>query len=229
VLLAFDYDGTLAPIVTDPAKAVMRPRTRALLDTLSERYPACHLRRSQADAKRLLHGIGLAEIIGNPRHRALEYLTTHGSQTNSWRPILESIRRVFRASTSRTRILVGRPLSTVAGQEKARAEIRRMATTLARAPDRRQAGRHILPPGRAAQGHGARAEREQLAATRVYVGDDTTDEDVFGSRPAGQLLSIRVGVKSSSAGPYYLRNQERSTASSDAPRPAQRAAAKELQ
>jgi trehalose 6-phosphate phosphatase len=28
VLLAFDYDGTLAPIVRDPAKARMRARTK---------------------------------------------------------------------------------------------------------------------------------------------------------------------------------------------------------
>ena len=39
VLLAFDFDGTLAPIVPDRDDARMRPRTRALLEEICRRYP----------------------------------------------------------------------------------------------------------------------------------------------------------------------------------------------
>ena len=37
VLLAFDYDGTLAPIVRDPEKAAMRPAMRRLLVQVAQR------------------------------------------------------------------------------------------------------------------------------------------------------------------------------------------------
>src|SRR5581483_12084952 len=40
VLLGFDYDGTLAPIVADPAAARMRPSTRRLLASVARRYPS---------------------------------------------------------------------------------------------------------------------------------------------------------------------------------------------
>ena len=36
---------------------------------------------------------------------------------------------------------------------------------------------------------------------------DETDEDVFQIDRPGQLLSIRVGRKRTSAAPYYIRNQ----------------------
>ena len=39
VLLGFDYDGTLAPIVADPARAELRADTRRLLTRLAELYP----------------------------------------------------------------------------------------------------------------------------------------------------------------------------------------------
>ena len=39
LLLAFDYDGTLAPIVNVPERANMRPTTRRLLKRVCERYP----------------------------------------------------------------------------------------------------------------------------------------------------------------------------------------------
>ena len=37
VLLAFDYDGTLAPIVMDPDRAAMRPTTRRRLAAVAAR------------------------------------------------------------------------------------------------------------------------------------------------------------------------------------------------
>jgi trehalose 6-phosphate phosphatase len=43
--------------------------------------------------------------------------------------------------------------------------------------------------------------------TVIYVGDDETDEDVFQLDRPGQLLSIRVGQKRTSAAPYYIRSQ----------------------
>lgn len=44
--------------------------------------------------------------------------------------------------------------------------------------------------------------------TAIYVGDDTTDEDVFCLQlPAGRLLGIRVGISSVSRAAYFVRDQ----------------------
>ena len=40
VLLAFDFDGTLAPIVANRHEAAMRARTARLFSTVCERYPS---------------------------------------------------------------------------------------------------------------------------------------------------------------------------------------------
>ena len=55
VLVAFDYDGTLAPIVATPAAARMRPSTRHLLTNVAARYPCVVISGRRLDdlAKRL--------------------------------------------------------------------------------------------------------------------------------------------------------------------------------
>jgi len=45
------------------------------------------------------------------------------------------------------------------------------------------------------------------ADVALYVGDDVTDEDVFGIDQPGRLLSVRVGDSRGSAAHYYLRKQ----------------------
>jgi trehalose 6-phosphate phosphatase len=60
VLVALDYDGTLAKIVSEPERAVMCPTTRRLLARTAALYPCIVLSgRARADAARLLRGIRL--------------------------------------------------------------------------------------------------------------------------------------------------------------------------
>jgi trehalose 6-phosphate phosphatase len=47
-LLAFDFDGTLAPIVADRHRAVMRQRTRSLLATAAKLYPCAVISGARA-------------------------------------------------------------------------------------------------------------------------------------------------------------------------------------
>ena len=46
------------------------------------------------------------------------------------------------------------------------------------------------------------------ADSALYVGDDVTDEDIFALVEPGRLLTVRVGLSSSSAAGFYLRRQE---------------------
>src|SRR5262245_25279736 len=51
VLLAFDYDGTLAPLVAAPRQAMMRMSTRRLLRRASKLYPCLVISgRARSDA-----------------------------------------------------------------------------------------------------------------------------------------------------------------------------------
>ena len=51
VLLAFDYDGVLAPLVKRPSGAKMRPQTRALLRRVVRLYPVGWRRRLERDLR----------------------------------------------------------------------------------------------------------------------------------------------------------------------------------
>ncbi len=67
---------------------------------------------------------------------------------------------------------------------------------------------NFLVPDAPHKGLAVERERAHFACdTVVYVGDEETDEDVFQMDRPGQLLSIRVGRKRSSAAQYYIRHQ----------------------
>src|SRR5689334_12820946 len=60
LMLAFDYDGTLAPIVDDPEKARMRTTTRALLEKVARAYPSIVISgRAQEDVLKRVRGAGV--------------------------------------------------------------------------------------------------------------------------------------------------------------------------
>lgn len=65
-LLAFELDGTLAPIVRDRAGAALRETTRELLARLAALHPCAVVSgRARQDARARLDGIPLAEVVGN--------------------------------------------------------------------------------------------------------------------------------------------------------------------
>src|SRR5436190_1960409 len=66
LLVAFDYDGTLAPIVATPERANMRPTTRRLLQRVAQRYPCVVISgRSRDDLVGRLHDIPVVHVSGN--------------------------------------------------------------------------------------------------------------------------------------------------------------------
>ena len=66
VLLAFDYDGTLAPIVDNRAHAPMRARTRALLGKLCHRFRCAVISgRARQDVSRYLRSLAMFAVVGN--------------------------------------------------------------------------------------------------------------------------------------------------------------------
>lgn len=211
VLLAFDYDGTLAPIVCDPERAVMRRRTRRLLGRLARVYPCVVISgRSRRDVKRMLDGVGVTQVVGN-----------HGIEPH--RPSRE-----FRALVRRWRALLSGSLAGLGGVtvedkglsltvhfRRSRRKIHsREAVFCAAAglPRARVFGGkdvvNVVPRRAPHKGIALEAERDTLGCAKaIYVGDDETDEDVFSHGRRHRLLSIRVGAEASSKASYSLRSQ----------------------
>jgi trehalose 6-phosphate phosphatase len=213
VLLAFDYDGTLAPIVSQPERAIMRHTTRRLLEELVKRYPCMVISgRAQRDAMRLLQGIGVHKIVGN--HGAEPWHGTNRivNKSDHWRRVLGD-----RLSGLRGVKIEDKGLSIAIhyrqSREKKRARSAILEAVSALGEIRLIGGNqviNILPQGAPHKGMALERERALLKCdTAIYVGDDETDEDVFALDQPGQLLTIRVGQRRSSAAAYFIESQRR--------------------
>ena len=210
-LLAFDFDGTLAPIVEDPAKARLRAGTRRLLWQVSRRYPCVVLSgRSRADLADKLVGTGISHTIGN-----------HGAEP--WKGARKARREVAGWKTALSRELASVPGVNIEDKKLsltvhyrqsrrragARAEILKAVRSLPGV--RLIAGKQavsIVPKDAPHKGAALRAELARVACDRaLFVGDDETDEDVFALNGRPPLFTIRVGQNRRSRAGYFLRGQ----------------------
>ena len=211
VLLAFDYDGTLAPIVANPESAVLRLRTRRLLERLARLYPCVVISgRRRHDVLQRLAGTGIARVVGNhggePSRREHEFRRMVGRWHLALLRRLDGLAGVtvedkrlslsihYRRSRQRHRVLeeVLRATSDLRG---ARVFGGKLVVNVAplRAPHK-----------------GTALERERIRLgcdTALYVGDDETDEDVFSVREPERLLTVRVGLQAESLARYRIRDQ----------------------
>jgi trehalose 6-phosphate phosphatase len=211
VLLAFDYDGTLAPLVNVPAHATMRASTRRLLRRASKLYPCVVITgRAKADAHGRLRHIEVCRVVGNHGAEPSPNEDAMRRRVQRWLPVLKA-----RLSRHQGVVIEDKGFSVAVHYRQARERnsTRRTVLSAARSlEDVRLVGGKLvvnfLVPGAPHKGLALERERSHFACdTAIYVGDDETDEDVFQIDRPGQLLSIRVGRKRTSAAPYYIRNQ----------------------
>jgi trehalose 6-phosphate phosphatase len=211
VLLAFDYDGTLAPIVLDPEKARMRETTRRLLGEVAALYPCIVVSgRARPDVRRWLRGIPLQQVVGNHGIEPWQATPPLMEEVKRWTPLLSqrlSPLKGVRIENKTFSVAVHYRRSRE--KRKARAAILEAAAALG--PIRVIGGKqvvNILPEGAPHKGIALERARDHLRRdTAIYVGDDETDEDVFGLDQPGLLLTVRVGPKRASQATHYLRNQ----------------------
>lgn len=210
-LLAFDFDGTLAPIVEDRDEAQMRAPTRALFEALCERFPTAVISgRSRRDVAARLGAARVKYVVGN-----------HGLESGRAAPR-------ERAVLNEARARLGALVEAAPGLEL---EDKRHSLTVhfRRARDQRAAKAVILgalarlgksvrvvggkcvfnvvPANAPHKGDALLALRKKEAADlALFVGDDVTDEDVFRLEQP-EILSVRVGRSASSAARWYVRGQ----------------------
>lgn len=214
-LYAFDFDGTLARIVRSPDNARMSRTTEQLLRRLGELAPVAILSgRSVADLRRRL-GFTPAYLVGN---HGLEGAGEAGSclelaarTCEKWKLALATTEWPAGAEVEDKTYSLALHFRRARARAAARKKFVEAIAALEPAP-RVVGGKfviNLLPPGAPHKGAALlgllrRAGRDHV----LYVGDDETDEDVFGleQRP-GQALTVRVGRSDDSRAAFFLERQ----------------------
>lgn len=212
VLLAFDFDGTLAPIVADRDQAAMRERTQELFCRLCVHYPCAVISgRGRDDVAARLSGAAVRHVIGN-----------HGLEPGAGlgefeRVIAEARSRLEESLADSPGVeLEDKRYSLALHYRKSRArgqsrhDIQRAIAALPE-PMRVIEGKlvtNVMPALAPNKGDALlRLRALEKADTALFVGDDVTDEDVFSLDQPGRLLTVRVGESGTSAARYFLREQ----------------------
>jgi trehalose 6-phosphate phosphatase len=214
-LLAFDFDGTLAPIVRHSDDAAMRPRTRRLLARIALRFPCAIISgRRLSDLRARFDGIPIRWFIGN--HGAEGVVPFPGANglrqtVIGWRDSLQAeVDRWSGAWIEDKGFSLSVHYRNAASRRGAREAILRCARGL---PGVR-VGRgkcvvnlvlHAAPNKGTALAHlVGLLEPERV----LFAGDDDTDEDAFGMDLGVPSTTIRVGGTGPSRARFRLEGQD---------------------
>jgi trehalose 6-phosphate phosphatase len=211
VLLAFDYDGTLAPIASTPARARMRRTTKNLLAKVTRLYPCVVISGRQLhDLEARLDRIPVWCVFGN--HGLEPGATGHRADDNvrGWVEHLnDQLGEQDGVVIEEKKYSVTIHYRQARDKARARAAISEAARGLTNA--RTLGGSlavSVIPRGGPDKGVALQEARRRFACdTAIYVGDDDSDEDAFISGPPEQLLSVRVGAPEGSRARYCLSTQ----------------------
>jgi trehalose 6-phosphate phosphatase len=198
--ILLDIDGTLAPIVADPADSRVPDETRRELVRLAARYAVvgCLTGRATDDARRI---VGVDEI---------EYIGEHGlelaPEAQRWLAALERVADGADWPAERKRLTFSFHYRTAPDEDAARAELERVAEAARAEGLVARWGRKVLelrPPVDAHKGTAVVHMLERRGVKRaLFAGDDATDMDGFRA-----MDDLDVGVKiavASAEGPEEL-------------------------
>ncbi len=218
VALFLDYDGTLTPIVDDPARALLPEATRSAIERLAGALPVAIVSgRDLADVRRLVgigglwyagsHGFDIVSPTGERHERAPDTLPSLDDAEHELRPLLEAIpgARLERKRYAVTAHFRGVPEDRIDDVEVA------VASVEAACPDLRiTGGKKVLElrpdiawdKGRAIHWLLQTQGLDRPDVLPVYIGDDVTDEDGFralGRRGIGIVVRGEADERPTSA------------------------------
>ncbi len=217
-LIAFDFDGTLAPIVELPPLARLHPEVDVPLRELAERtFVAIVSGRGIADLRERA-SIPAVRLIGNHGNDALlgdsDAAVRARRTMASWRDRLQ--RAVDRRFGRDGGVEIEDKLATLtvhvrraADPAAAEREVRAMIAALD--PSAKTIGGkfviNVLPPGSKTKLDALQELAAELGTSRVlFVGDDVTDEIAFAAAPPG-WLTVRVEPEGPSGARFSLDAQ----------------------
>jgi alpha,alpha-trehalase len=222
--LFLDYDGTLTPIVQDPAAALLPAATKSIIERLSRAWMVAVISgRDLPDIRRMVaidgiiyagsHGFDILGANGSfhDDSKGTDFLPSLGRAAEELEKVVSD---VDGARVERKRFAVALHYRAVA--EKDVPELERRFETVSRKFDdlRRSSGKKVfeLRPrtpwdkGKAVLSLMARHHIDDSRLVPVYIGDDTTDEDAFRAIwDAGIGIIVGQGVRKTAAR-YRLRD-----------------------
>ncbi|NUP51785.1 MAG: trehalose-phosphatase [Catenulispora sp.] len=204
LLVVCDYDGTLAPIVEDPAHAVPRPESMAALRALAD-LPETTAGVISGRALR-----DLAALSGLPAE--VHLIGSHGAELDAgFAQALDDAARSLRGRLQADlEALIGqtpgvflelKPASIAVHVRRAEAAVGKSVLEAVRSGPARWDGVHVtegkevieLAVVETDKGAALELLRRRVDATAaVFVGDDVTDEKAF-ARMAGPDVGVKVG------------------------------------
>ncbi len=218
LLCAFDFDGTLAPIVADPTRAVLPDDIRERLVELSGCTAVAIITGRSLEDIRPRLGFEPDFIVGN---HGIEGLPDWERSASVYRNICDDWHARLAAMLGGDPAAVGVEIEDkryslsvhyrrAADYGKAEEMLERLFEKLEPSP-RVITGKCLfnLVPADAADKGAAMIELLNIsgATSAIYVGDDVTDEDVFRMKRS-DVLSIRVEPAADSAADFFLPQHE---------------------
>lgn len=213
-LYAFDFDGTLAPIVADPDRARASIGMLRLLEGLAAHAPVAVISgRRRSDLVSRVPAT-VRYLVGNHGNEGIDGVDTESLREacSAWQHQLRTRAIELQAhgvTVEDKQYSLALHYRLARDREAAAAFTYDLATTLQPSP-RMIGGKlllNLLPPG-------AQTKFEALAALAarehavhvLFVGDDDTDEIVFAQAPA-HWITVRVELEQSSRAQYFLHQQ----------------------
>lgn len=214
LLCAFDFDGTLAPIMQRPEQVRLPASVREKLLRLSAHAPVAIITGRALDDIRCLLDFTPAFVVGNHGMEGVpgweERAAVHERHCAAWKSQLsrhlESAPHAEGIFIEDKRYSLSVHYRAAPDQERAVDFLDEVCASLEPRP-RLVAGKCIVSlVGEDAwhKGNALEALMEMTGATSaIYAGDDVTDEDVFRiKRP--ELLSVRVERSAASAADFFI-------------------------
>ena len=216
-LYAFDFDGTLTKIVRDRRTVRLSSRVRIQLNELSRYAPIAivsgrSLRDLHArvgdDVSYLIgnHGVEGSHDLAGVRNYARQACAAWKSQVETrFGKLLRSLGVEVEDKTYSLTF----HYRAAARTRAARAAVIDALSELSPSP-RIMLGKssvNAIPPGTPNKGGALLKLMARLHVQHaLFVGDDVTDEDVFGLRDS-RIVTVRIGVKKNSDAQFFLKRQ----------------------
>lgn len=210
VLVAFDYDGTLAPIAATPEEAHMRSATRTLLTSVARAYPTVVISgRALADVTAMLASVPLWYVYGNHGLEPAGRWSSADRETAAWvAQLTPRLPPELGVRIEDKRYTVTLHFRGAPDRDRAVAAIEAAVDAL---PDisilRGKEAINLLPRGRGNKGVALAQARDIFACHHaIYVGDEDTDEAAFATG-GERTLAIRVEPSQRSQAKYHIGSQ----------------------
>lgn len=211
-LLAFDYDGTLAPLSNNPDASRMRPETAELLRNLAHAAPVAVITgRSVRDVTLRLEQIPMLAVIGNHGAEPSPFARRAAREVAAWMPMLEALVATLDDVVIENKVQsVSVHYWHAADPDSILAAIEALVPTL---PHRVHVVHgiglvNLVPHGAPDKGDATMTLVAKHALPgAVFVGDELTDEPAFRRVAATEGLGVRVGRWTKSAATHHIEAQ----------------------